>query len=192
VRYKADRFLVVLDANVLFPFRKRDVILRFAQAGLFRARWTDDIIAEWTGSLLARKPQLATSIGEQESAMRTAFPEAWVTGYRELIADIRLPDPNDRHVLAAAIRCGAQHIITDNLRDFPERALEAFDIEAIGADEFLARTFDLYPAQAIEALRTMRQSYANPPMTPAEFVMDLIAKGLPKVAARLLNDKHLL
>jgi hypothetical protein len=188
----AGRPVAIVDANVLFPFRKRDAILRFAQAGLFRARWTDDIIREWTGSLLAQKPRLAASIGAQQTAMRAAFADARVTGYGSLIAGIELPDPDDRHVLAAAIRCGAGHIITDNLRDFPASTLEAFDIEAIEADGFLARLFDLYPAEGTGALRSMRRAYARPSMTPAEFTMDLIAKGLPKVAARLRDREHLL
>jgi hypothetical protein len=61
LKHIADRFAVVLDANVLFPFRKRDVLLRFSQAGLFRAHWSDAILDEWTRSLLAIRPQLADS-----------------------------------------------------------------------------------------------------------------------------------
>jgi hypothetical protein len=121
----------------------------------------------------------------QLAAMARAFPEASVAGHEALIPGLTLPDPDDRHVLAAAIRCGAQHIITDNLSDFPNALLEEFSIEAIDADEFLSRTYDLYPAEAFEVLRLMRQGYDRPPFTPSEFIMDLTAKGLSKLASRL-------
>jgi len=93
-----------------------------------------------------------------------------------------LPDANDRHVLAAAIVCGAQHIITENLKDFPPKVLEAFGVEAISADNFLAGTFELYPAESMTALRTMRQAYRNPAMNPSEFLLSLIGSGLVRTA----------
>lgn len=185
----ADRFVVVLDANVLFPFRKRDVLLRFFHAGLFRARWSEEILDEWTRNLLALKPQLEDSIRAQQAAMRDHFPEALVIGHAPLVGALDLPDPDDRHVLAAAIQCGAQHIVTDNLVDFPADKLEPYDIEAIDADEFLSRTFDLYPAEALTVLRQLRTHYNNPSYSAPEFVLDLTAKGLPKLAARARQNQ---
>jgi hypothetical protein len=188
----ADNFGVVLDANVLYPFRKRDILLRFAHAGFFRAYWTDRIEDEWTRSLLAQKPDAAASIEAQLAAIREHFPEALVTGYEPLIEALTLPDPADRHVLAAAIRCGAQQIITENLVDFPDDALAPFSIEANGADDFLLQTFELYPADAVEALSRMCQNYRNPPFTASEFIFDLTAKGMPKLASRLRSARALL
>jgi hypothetical protein len=77
----ANNFAVVLDANVLYPFRKRDILLRFAHAGFFRVYWTDRIEDQWTRSLLAQKPDAAASVEPQLAAMRGHFPEALVTGY---------------------------------------------------------------------------------------------------------------
>jgi predicted nucleic acid-binding protein len=179
----ADRFVVVLDANVLFPFRLRDALLRFAEQGLFRARWSGDILEEWKSRLLAMKPHLRESLESQLKAMETAFPESLVSGYDHLINSLKLPDANDRHVLAAAIVCGAQHIVTENLKDFPSEALDPFGIEAISADTFLAGAFELYPAEAMTALRTMRRAYRNPPMNPSEFLLDLIGSGLVNTAS---------
>lgn len=188
----ADRFVVLLDANVLYPFRKRDVLLRFYESGLFRARWTDEIISEWTGSLLEKRPDLANSISAQREKLEAVFPDALVTGYEHICEGLSLPDPGDLHVLAAAIQCGAQHIVTENIRDFPHEALEPFDIEAIEADEFLARTFDLYTAEAMAVLRELREHYSKPAFTPSEFVLDLTAKGLPKLAARVRTRRQFL
>jgi hypothetical protein len=179
----ADRFVVILDANVLFPFRVKDTLLRFAEQGLFRARWSPDILQEWTSSLLAKQPQFKENIESQLRAMEEAFPESLVTGYDYLISSLELPDADDRHVLAAAIVCGAQHIITENLRHFPSDVLDPLGIEAVSADTFLASTFELYPTEAMAALRTMRRDYHNPPMQPSEFLLDLTAKGLVKTAS---------
>ncbi len=185
MRSVSDRFVVVLDANVFFPFRVRDALLRLAEAGLFRARWSEDIVREWRDNLLKLKPPLADSVDSQISAMRTAFPESWVEGYETLIDGLRLPDEDDRHVLAAAIRAGAEHIITENLKDFPVASLEPFGIEAVSADDFLSSTFELYPAEGVATLRAMRLDYENPPFTPTEFVFDLQTKGMPKLASLL-------
>ena len=179
----SDRRVALLDANVLFPFRKRDILLRFHHAGLLRARWTERILDEWTRSLLERKQHLEPSVRSQRYAMREHFPEALVTGYEPLIGTLELPDADDRHVLAAAIRCGAQHIVTDNLADFPADVLANYDTEAVDADRFLSRTFDLYPSEALGVLRSLREACSNPSFTLSEFIRDLAVKGLPRLAA---------
>lgn len=180
-----DRFVVVLDANVLYPFRMRDALLRFAEAGLFRARWSQTILAEWAAALLAKKPHMKTSIDRQLEAMRKTFPEACAEGFEDLIAGIKLPDPDDRHVVAAAILVDADHIVTQNLRDFPPKAIAKYGIEAVTADDFLSSTFELYQLEATGALRAMRNAYSNPPFQPGEFVLDLQARGLPKLASQI-------
>jgi len=189
VRHVSDRFVVVLDANVLYPFRMRDVLLRFAEAGLCRARWTDRILEEWRRSLLKAKPHIEENIDSQLRAMARAFPEAWVDGYEDLIESITLPDADDRHVVAAAILADAEHIVTENLRDFPSGAIAQFGIEAISADDFLTSTFELYPSDAVTALRTMRAAYRKPPMTASEFLFDLQRSTLPKLAS--LAKEHI-
>lgn len=192
MRSVSDRFVVVVDANVLYPYRVRDALLRFAEAGLFRARWSPAIFDEWRRSLLARRPELEISIEAQIKAMGRAFPESCVTGGDALIASLDLPDADDRHVLATAIRTGAEHIDTENLKDFPEAALEPFGITAVTADDFLSSTFELYPGDAFRAMRIMRRAYGNPRFSPGEFIFDLQAKGLPKLASMLKQSIDLL
>ncbi len=184
MNHVADRSVVILDANVLYPFRVRDILLQLYDSGLYRARWTEPILDEWGRSLLKRKPHLEASIRRQQQVLRERFPEALVTGYETLMSSLTLPDPDDRHVLAAAIRCGAQHIVTENLSDFPAEMLDSFGIKPFGADAFLSRTFDLYLTEALAALRTVRLRYTNPPFSAPAFIMDLTAKGLPTLAAR--------
>ncbi len=180
----ANPFVVLLDANVLYPFRKRDILLTFAEQGLFRARFSDEILAEWTRNLIADKPSLEHSINQQLEAIRDNFEECLITGYQPLIAELELPDQDDRHVLAAAIKCSAQVIVTENKKDFPKSVLEPFGIEALGADDVLTHTFSLFPIEGSKALRTVRTNYNNPSFSPSEFLLDLTKRGLPKLAAQ--------
>lgn len=179
----SDRFTVILDANVLYFFRMRDVLLRFAAAGLYRARWSALIIDEFRRNLLARKPQLVDSIAAQISAMARAFPEAAVSSFEDLIKALELPDPDDRHVAAAAIKANAEHIITENFRDFPADTLAKYQLEAVTADDFLTSTFELYPAESVAALRTTRCAYKRPAMSAGEFLLDLQGHGMAKLAS---------
>lgn len=104
----ANPFVVLLDANFLFPFRVRDVLLTFAHEGLLRASCTDDILDEWTRNLIRLKPHLDASVRQQEAMIQEVFDECFVTGYQPIIPSLDLPDLGDRHVLAAAIRSSSR------------------------------------------------------------------------------------
>lgn len=184
----ANPFVVILDANVLFPFRVRDVLLTFAHEGLFRARFTDEIMAEWMENLIELKPSLKDSIESQASMIRQTFDECFVSGHMSLIDGLDMPDKDDRHVLAAAIRCSAQVIVTENRRDFPSGLLEEYDIEVLGADDMLVNTYELFPVEAARALGRVRRRYRNPSMSVSEFLLDLTRAGLPKLAAAARRD----
>lgn len=184
----ANPFVVLLDANVLFPFRVRDVLLTFAHEGLFRARFTDDILDEWTRNLIRLKPHLETSVRQQEAMIREVFDACFVTGYQPIMPSLELPDPFDRHVLVAAIRTSAQVIVTQNRCDFPAAVLEEFGIETLGADDMLVSTYELFPSEAARALSWVRKRYRTPPMTASEFLFDLTKSGRPKLAATLRRD----
>ncbi|MGB1216055.1 MAG: PIN domain-containing protein [Pikeienuella sp.] len=184
----ANPFVVVLDANVLFPFRVRDVLLTCAHEGLFRARFTEQIMAEWTKNLIRLKPWLEDSIHSQSDMIRQTFDECFVTGHMPLIEGLDMPDKDDRHVLAAAIRCSAQVIVTENKRDFPKALLEEYDVEVLGADEMLVNTYALFPVETARALGKVRARYRNPPMNVSEFLLDLTRAGLPKLAAIVRRD----
>lgn len=185
MRHVADRFTATLDANVLYPFGTRDVLLSLAEAGLYRPQWSQDIMDEWSSHLIRAKPQHKDRILRTISEMQKAFPEAMVEGYRDLIDAIKLPDPKDRHVLAAAIKGGSNVVVTNNLKDFPDSILADYDIEVRSADDFALNTFQLYEADALVAIRTMRNDYDNPPMTADELLKSFVSNGLVSFAAEL-------
>lgn len=119
--------------------------------------------------------------------MNRAIPDCLVTGYEDLIGGINLPDPDDRHVLAAAIRCGAQIIVTNNLKDFPAEVLNQYGIEALNPDEFIESQFGLRPDIVVKAAKLQRGRLKNPPKNPEEFLEKLSSQGLV-VTAELLSD----
>jgi predicted nucleic acid-binding protein len=111
--------IAVYDACVLFPFHLRNVLIQCAFDGLVEACWTDDIHDEWMRNLAANTPGLPIErLSVTRDLMKVVLPDADVADYSPLIADLKLPDPDDRHVLAAAIAGKASVIVTWNLKDF--------------------------------------------------------------------------
>jgi predicted nucleic acid-binding protein len=106
-------FVVLYDANVLWGDLLRDLLIRVAQSGLAQAKWSDEILDETFRSIKAKRPDLdAEKLDRTRALMCRAIRDCLVTRYQPLIATLELPDPEDRHVLAAAIKCGAQIIVT--------------------------------------------------------------------------------
>ncbi|MGA6162807.1 PIN domain-containing protein [Amycolatopsis magusensis] len=110
--------VVLYDACVLYPSTLRDLLIRLAQAGLVRAKWSDRILDEVFGNLAENRPDLdPAQLDRTRKLMVTAVRDCLVTGYEPLIGAVELPDPDDRHVLAAAIKARAEILVTSNLRD---------------------------------------------------------------------------
>jgi len=186
------RFSVIYDACVLYPAPLRDFLMRLALSGLFAARWSDDIQNEWARNLLEARPALAEQVTRTIKLMNQAVPDCRVTGYESLIPGLELPDPNDRHVLAAAILAGAQLIVTFNLKDFPSDYLTTFGIEAVHPDDFIVQQFDLHEARVINAAKSHRASLRNPPKEAEEYLDTLAAQGLVVTVDRLREYRGLI
>lgn len=179
------RFIVLFDACVLYPAPLRDFLLRLGQSGLFAPKWTEKIHEEWTSSLLKSRPELASQIERTKTLMDRAIPDCLVTGYEGLIDRLGLPDPNDNHILAAAIRCAAQMIVTFNLRDFPEEILEKYGIEAMHPDAFVEHQLGLHQGVVISAAKKHRLALKNPTKSPEEYLTTLAGQGLVVTADKL-------
>lgn len=170
-------FRVVLDANVLYPFFLRDTLLRAAQAGLYQLYWTDEVLDEACRNLVKNQQMSEEQAMKLCGAMTDAFPESMVVDYAKLIPSMQ-NDEKDRHVVAAAVRCGAQVIVTTNLRDFtplPD------GIEAQPPDEFLCDLFDLNPELLLEIVREQAAALKNPPIAFEE-LLRYLGKSVPHFA----------
>jgi len=184
---------VLYDACVLYPAPLRDFLMHLALTGLFSARWTDRIHDEWMNALLTKRSDLRRSQLERtRSLMNANVYDSLVTGYEGLIDSLELPDPNDRHVLAAAIHSGVSVIVTYNLDDFPPEYLAQFDIEARHPDLFIGGLIDIDPDLVYTAARRQRASLKNPPKTTVEFLDILARQRLPETVARLRDREDLI
>ena len=179
-------FKVMLDANVLFPFSLRDTLLRAAAEGFFQLYWSEEILNETTRNLVATGTTTSEQARHLRMAMTSAFPEAMVSGYEPLI-DAMPNHKKDRHVAAAAVKAGAQVVVTSNLRDY--RSLPD-GIEAQSPDEFLSNLFDLEPDRMIELVREQANALRNPPRAFDELLRGL-AKTVPDFARSIANRANI-
>lgn len=160
--------------------------MELAVKGLYRAKWTDQIHDEWISNLLENRQDLKLEqLQRTRALMDSAVPDCLVTGYENLICAVTLPDPGDRHVLAAAIASGADAIITYNLTDFPASEAASYDIEVQHPDEFLLHQFGLDPAAVITSAQACRARLRNPPVGAQEYLETLRAQSLPKTVLEL-------
>lgn len=179
-------YTVIYDANVLFPAPLRDLLIRVALTGVVRARWTNEILDECFHNVFAQRPDLSEErLQRTRELMNRAIRDSLVTGYEPLIDSISLPDPDDRHVLAAAVQASAQAIITFNLKDFPNSALEPLGIEAKHPDEFILEMINLAPGAVTSAVMEQARSLRNPPCSLADLLGTLANQGLTRSVAKL-------
>jgi predicted nucleic acid-binding protein len=179
-------FVVVYDANVLYPNSVRDLLIRIGQAGLVQAKWTNQILDETFGSLLRDQPHLdPEALTRTRALMLRSIRDCLVSGYEPLIGGLELPDPDDRHVLAAAIKARAQVIVTANLRDFPADQLKPWDIEAKHPDHFVLDQIDLDRQAVYGAVQRIADSRRKPPASVHDVLTSLERAGLVEAVAAL-------
>lgn len=179
-------FVVLYDANVLYPSTQRDLLIRIAQAGLAQAKWTDRILDEVFVNLVEHRPDLnPTRLARTRELMNRSIRDCLVQGYEPIESGLDLPDPDDRHVLAAAIKAKAQVLVTRNLRDFPAVALQQWDIDVKSPDQFVLDQIDLSREVVYGAVQRIADSWKKPPGTIADVLGRLENDGLVSSVAAL-------
>ena len=181
-----DYLTVVYDANVLYPAPLRDLLMHLAMTDLFAARWSEAIHDEWITGVLRNRPDLHRERLERTRRfMNQSVREAVVTGYEPLIPTLTLPDPDDRHVLAAAIHAQADVIVTMNLIDFPSSVLSPYDILAQHPDEFVLLLLEINQEAVLDAVKEQQEGLSSPPQTITQILHTLHRQGLSKTASKL-------
>src|SRR5579859_4297338 len=180
-------FIVIYDANVLYPNTLRDLLIRIAQLPhLVRAKWTDKILDEVVDALRKNFPDISDEkTGRLRERMNAAVRDCLVLGYEPLIAILDLPDPDDRHVLAAAIKVNAQVIVTWNLRHFPKATLATWGIKAKSPDDFVRDQLDIEPQAVWACVQQIVDSRTQRPVTIDDVLDELARDGLVGSAAAL-------
>jgi hypothetical protein len=177
--------VVLLDANLLYPFHLRNLLVQFAVERLIDVRWTDAIHEEWVGNLAAEGRVKRERLMRTLDIMRRALPGAEVRGYEHRIAGLVLPDAGDRHVLAAAIEAKASILLTFNLADFPPEALVVHGVIPRHPDDFLCELHASDP-EAVEAgVDAARQNLTITTPEMGAYIDALEQQRLVAFAARL-------
>jgi predicted nucleic acid-binding protein len=165
---------------VLYPAPLRDLFMHLAVLDIFQAKWTEEIHREWIRNVLQNRPDLKPEqLDRTKRLMNAHTRDSIVENYEGLIESLDLPDPNDRHVLAAAIHAQADLIVTFNLRDFPSNKISKYEIKAVHPDAFITELIDQSDDLVYLAAKRQWQSLKNPPKSIKEFLEILISNGLP-------------
>lgn len=180
-------FPVVLDACVLLPMATCDLLLRIADAKEYRPLWSQNILDEVERNLQTNLDLTAHQAQKRVDNMRKHFPDAEVLEYESLVPQM-CNHPKDRHVLAAAVRANADLIVTFNLKDFPQSALDPYDIGVVHPDDFLCDQFDLNPPKIKSIAEDIVEDMKNPQITHSDYLQGLRKVGLSDFAGVLESN----
>ena len=186
-------FTALFDANVLYPAPLRDLLLQLAMTKLFRARWTNTIHEEWIRIAKKVRPDIPSAkLDNLRKLMDAHAEDCLVTDFEPLIENLALPDPDDRHVLAAAIKGRADVIVTSNLKHFPEDELNTYDLNAQHPDVFIRHLIDLEPDAVADSARIVRVRLKNPPVSVDRYLETLLQQGLVETVSELRSFHEVL
>lgn len=179
------RPVALLDANALYPARLRDLLIRLDIAGLYQARWSEHILDECFENILDNRPDLTDEqLGRTRRLMNAALPDAIVVDYEDLIEEQALPDPDDHHVLAAALAAGATLLVTNDLGDFPAGRVPT-GLRVLSPDAFLTELADDDIETVLRVVDAQAEQLRNPPMTTSELLDGLEHVGLVEFVHRV-------
>lgn len=176
---------VVLDANLLYPFQLRNLLVQLGVDSVIVPRWTTRIHEEWIGNLVAAGRVPLDRLLLTLNLMNSVLPEAEVRGWEARMEGLTLPDPDDRHVLAAALAAGARTILTMNLRDFPVPVLARHGVVAVHPDDFLCQLHDADPELLRASTEAAHANLSQSAPSFADYLDTLERQGLPQLATLL-------
>lgn len=182
------RPVAVLDANVLYPFQLRNLLLHLAVEGVYTPLWSDEILEE-----VARALRTNANLSDQQCAhlfgqMRQHFPDAFGGNHAGAADALTLRDEGDRHVIALALAYEAEVIVTSNIKHFPAIALRPLGVEALRPDDFCAALAEQDAAAVLRAAEQHRTSLKSHPLRHDEYLTSLEEKAGLKRTARLLLE----
>lgn len=189
------RLVALYDANVLYPAPLRDLLMQLAYDEVIEAHWTSQIHDEWIRNVALDRPDLnPEKLQAVAQLMDSSVEGALIQGFEAGIETLTLPDPDDRHVLAAAIHAKAQVIVTNNLKDFPREVLAPFGIQAQNADDFVLGLLETNQAVVVQVLRTIQARLRKPSVPMMDYLATLERVGLNKsleiIKAGILKEKQ--
>ncbi|GAA1531509.1 PIN domain-containing protein [Kribbella lupini] len=188
-------FAALLDTCVLFPSRQRDFLLSLAVQNLYRPLWSSEILDELVECEVEKhltrhglsEPEALARAAWLVEQMRAGFDDAEVQNWRPYAGTFGLPDPDDEHVVAAAVAGHAGAVVTANLKDFPADKMPG-GIEVLGPGEFAANTVAVSPEGALRAVVALTERRRKPPVSVDEFLAVLRSKYSMHEAVDLIDE----
>jgi hypothetical protein len=177
--------VVLYDANVLYPFHLRNLLIQLGVHGIVSPRWTDAIHDEWIRNLTATGRVDRQRLLRTLDIMKRVLPDADVGSYHYRIGGLVLPDAGDRHVLAAAIEGRAETIVTFNLKHFPAGTLAPFGLKARDPDSFLCALHESDPEAIAATVDAARLNLSRTAPSEKAFLESLCRQRLTAFVARL-------
>jgi predicted nucleic acid-binding protein len=171
------RYCVLLDANVIVDAQIRDLFCRLAEAELIEIRWTATILEETRRTLIDKLALDAAKVDRLIAALNDAFPHAPVTGFEPWVERFDLPDPNDRHVLAAAVHGECDMLVTYNNVDFPDEAVEPYDLLVVSVDDALVWLAGIFQQQMPVIIDRQIAALRRPSMSRESFLEHMAARA---------------
>jgi len=182
------RPVAVLDANVLYPFQLRNLLLHLSVEGLYRPLWSDAIMGEVRRALVGKAQVTPEQWDHLLGQMKKHFPDSWGSGYAGAADGVALPDEGDRHVVALALAYEAEVIITSNLKHFGAVTLDPFGTAAVHPDDFCVALAEHDPGAVLRAAEQHRISLKTRPLRGDEYLTMLETKaGLRRTSRFLLE-----
>ena len=182
-------FAAVLDASVLAAGATRDLLVRLAQTGIFSGRWTERALDEMEQAIVERQPHVADTLDTTRERMCEVVRDCMITDYEDLACAVDLPDPDRCLVVAAAIKCGAQVIVTADSGQYPGSVIGKYGIEAQSADQFLMHLMHLDSPRVVAAVQRSAAAFSDPPLTNEQVSEMLKSEGLTETVEEL--QQHL-
>jgi hypothetical protein len=156
-----------------------DTLLRLAEEPAFYTpKWSPHILEELQRTFKDKFGYSQAQADHRIESMKLAFPDATVAGYDNLIVSMT-NNPKDRHVLAAAVRCGTHAIVSNNVKHFPKESLAPYGLECLTADDFLKHQCHLNPDAFIEVLLQQARNIGRS-------LPQLIAKHVPSLSTLII------
>ena len=182
------KIVALYDANVLYPAPLRDLLMQLAFDELIQARLTNTIHDEWIRNVIKNRPDLSlTRLQNVAKLMNDSIEGILIQGFEHLIEGLTLPDPDDRHVLAAAIHGQVDVIVTNNQKDFPIKTLEPYGLSVQSADDFVTGLLEVNDKAVREVIATIQRRLRKPSLTMLEYFTTLEMVGLHKTVKALRN-----
>lgn len=182
---------VFLDANVIYSITLTDVLLTLAEHDLFLPLWSPNVLQEAQEAASRTLPDAAQQAFRKRLIMMDqAFPESSIHVEESEWSQFDLPDPDDRHVLAAAAQGQADALATRNIKDFPQKLLDSFSIQVITPDDLLCVLLRRNPEATANAIRELIDSRHRPPINIPDFAKRLERSGATQFAAAIAHIRQ--